>query len=61
MQFTLRSKLPMPDRALRLNNNNRTVEVRMQATVRPLIPGLTRIPLVIRAAGTSEMRVRRQP
>ncbi len=43
-----------------VNSSTRKVYVRLRASVRPLLPGLTRIPLTIRAQGESEMRVRRQ-
>ncbi|MGC8945995.1 MAG: pilus assembly protein TadG-related protein [Anaerolineae bacterium] len=44
-----------------VNSATRKVFVRLRATVRPFLPGLTRIPLALRAHGESEMRVRRQP
>jgi len=43
-----------------VDNSTRTVLVQLRATVRPLIPGLTRIPLTIRVLGQSELRVRRE-
>lgn len=42
-----------------VNSATRKVLVRLRATVRPLLPGLTRIPLTIRAQGEAELRVRR--
>ena len=42
-----------------VNSATRKVYVRLRASVRPLLPGLTRIPLTIRAQGESELRVRR--
>ncbi|MDR7615607.1 MAG: pilus assembly protein TadG-related protein [Armatimonadota bacterium] len=44
-----------------VDSAGRQVFVRLRATVRPLLPGLTRIPLVIRAQGQAELRVRNQP
>lgn len=43
-----------------VDSSTRKVLVRLRATVRPLLPGLTRIPLTIRAQGESELRVRRE-
>lgn len=46
--------------AIYVNSSTRTVLVRLRATIRPLLPGLTRISLTVRALGESELRVRNQ-
>lgn len=48
-----------PER-ISVHSPTRKVLVQLRATVRPLLPGLTRIPLTIRAVGESELRVRRE-
>jgi hypothetical protein len=40
--------------------DGRKVLVRLRASVRPLLPALSRFPLVVRAQGEAELRVRRQ-
>lgn len=38
----------------------RKVLVRLRASLRPLLPALSRFPLIVRAQGEAELRVRRQ-
>jgi len=43
-----------------VDRDGRKVLVRLRASMRPLLPALSRFPLVVRAQGEAELRVRRQ-